>query len=96
MLIELSHLPMIVQQQILTAKSDEIIQIVDNGQVIKNIHLLEPKSYANGDFDFDLERMQQAIGETDENGHAKHTITVPKGLAKDKEAFREWVKANAS
>lgn len=52
-------------------------------------------SYANGDFDFDLERMKEAIGETDENGRAKNTIAIPKGLAKDKKAFREWVKANA-
>ncbi|MDO5050618.1 hypothetical protein [Moraxella equi] len=45
---------------------------------------------------FDIERLTKAIGETDENGCAKHTVSLPKGLAKDKEAFRAWVKANAS
>lgn len=45
---------------------------------------------------FEIERMTKAIGETDENGRAKNTVTIPKGLAKNKEAFREWVKANAS
>lgn len=45
---------------------------------------------------FDIEKLSQAIGEYDENGCAKNTITIPKGLAKNKDAFREWVKANAS
>lgn len=45
---------------------------------------------------FDIERLKEAIGETDENGRAKNTITIPKGLAKDPEAFRAWIKANAS
>ena len=44
---------------------------------------------------FDIDRLTKAIGETDDNGRAKHTHRVPKGLAKDKEAFRAWVKANA-
>lgn len=42
---------------------------------------------------FDIERLTKAIGETDDNGRAKNTVSVPKGLAKDKEAFRAWTRA---
>lgn len=63
--------------------------------IIQTLKQATNPNYTNGDFDFDLERMKEAIGETDENGRAKNTIAIPKGLAKDKKAFREWVKANA-
>lgn len=99
MLIELSQLPQIIQEQILTAKTDNTLQIVQNGQVIKHYTAQDDDEQAYYDLfyeHFDIERMKEAIGETDENGRAKNTIAVPKGLAKNKEAFREWVKANAS
>lgn len=63
-------------------------QVATNG--LKQLFLPNEELY------FDIERMKIAIGETDENGRAKNTVTVPKGLAKNKEAFREWIKANAS
>lgn len=48
-------------------------------------------SYANGDFDFDLERMKEAIGETDENGRAKHTVAVPNWALTDLASFNKWL-----
>ncbi|MDO4440590.1 MAG: hypothetical protein Q4B81_00220 [Moraxella sp.] len=60
MLIELSQLPLAIQEQILN-NNTSMVQIVNNGQVIKTMQLSEPKSYAYGDFDYDLEQMKQAI-----------------------------------
>lgn len=37
---------------------------------------------------FDIDRLDKAINSP--------IVTIPKGLAKNKEAFREWVKANAN
>lgn len=48
-------------------------------------------SYANGDFDFDLERMKEAIGETDENGRAKHTVAIPNWALTDLASFNKWL-----
>lgn len=98
MLIELSQLPQIIQEQILTAKADNTLKIVQNGQVIKQYTAQDDEqAYYDWFYEhFDIERMKEAIGETDENGRAINTVTIPKGLAKDKEAFRQWVKANAS
>lgn len=95
MLIELSQLPQIVQQHILS-QNNEVIQIVNNGQVIKTIQFGEPNDedayYEHfHQHHFDIERMKQAIGETDENGCAKHTTAIPKGLASDFEAFNQWM-----
>lgn len=95
MLIELTTLPLEIQEQIQHIKQGEQIIITDQGKVMTCATVDAQPSYANGDFEFDLERMKQAIGETDENGRAKHTTTIPKGLAKDKEAFRAWIKAHA-
>lgn len=55
MLLELSLLPIEVQQHI---RNNGIIQIVENGKIVKEAQFNEPKSYAKGDFDYDLERMK--------------------------------------
>lgn len=81
MLIELSQLPLAVQEQILNVQANEIVQITNNGQVIKNVHIVEIKSYANGDFDYDLERMKYMM---DTDFHP-----MPK-FASDEE-FLAWV-----
>lgn len=41
---------------------------------------------------FDIDRMKEAIGETDENGRAKSTLTLPKGL--NKEQLSAWLSEN--
>lgn len=41
---------------------------------------------------FDRERLQQAIGETDECGRAKNTLSLPSGL--NKEQLRIWLEEN--
>lgn len=94
MMIELSQLPPALQAQILTA---DTLQVVRNGQIIKQ-YTTDEQAYGNYFYrhHFDRHVLQQAIGETDNNGCAKHTLSLPKGLAKDKAAFRAWVKANAS
>lgn len=61
MLIELATLPPAIQQQILQIKADEVVQFVDNGKLIKTAQFSEPKSHANGDFDFDLARMKEMM-----------------------------------
>lgn len=77
MLIELSHLPQAVQQQILT--TNEPVQFVNNGQVVKKF--VPSKSYADGDFSFDLERMQTMMD--------TEFLPMPK-FASDEE-FLAWV-----
>lgn len=37
MLIEISQLPQIIQQQILQVKTGETVQFVDNGEVVANV-----------------------------------------------------------
>lgn len=94
-MIELATLPPIIQQYIQENGVVEL-RLVD-GEVIAT-----PKLNDTTDDDynehfyrhFDIEYIKQAIGETDEHGRAKHTIRIPEGVAQDKEAFREWVKAN--
>lgn len=41
---------------------------------------------------FDIERLKEAIGETDENGRPKHTLALPRGL--NKEQLSAWLKEN--
>lgn len=60
MLIELNQLPTVMQQHILN-KNTEIVQVVNNGQVISDVQFNQPKSYAKGDCDYDLERMKKAV-----------------------------------
>lgn len=81
MIFELSMFPVEFQQQLLNNQS---VQIVHNGQLIAQLNT--PKSYAKGDFDYDLERMKQAV----ESGLA-HPIHVPKSALKDIEAFDKWL-----
>lgn len=57
------------------------MQIVNNGQIIKHLAFSEPDEeqayYAHFyRHHFDRERLQQAIGETDENGCAKNVREV--------------------
>lgn len=54
---------------------------------------IEPKAVSSDDYylDFDIDKMAQMIGETDENGRAIHTTEIPKGLAKDFNAFHQWM-----
>lgn len=80
MLIELSQLPAVMQQHILT-KNTEIVQVVNNGQVISDLQFNQPKSYAKGDFDYDLERMKQAVNAP--------SIVVPKFDTPEK--LLEWM-----
>ncbi len=96
MVIELTTLPLEIQEQIQRIKQGEQIIITDQGKVMTCATVDTQPSYANGDFEFDLERMKQAIGETDENGRAKHATTIPKGLAKDFDAFHQWMLARSS
>lgn len=59
--------------------------------IIQTLKQATTPSYANGDFDFDLERMKEAIGETDENGRAKHTVAVPNWALTDLASFNKWL-----
>lgn len=56
MLIELATLPPTVQQQILQIKVDEVVHIVDNGKVVKQL-----TQSTHDNFTFDMERIQQSI-----------------------------------
>ncbi|STZ63830.1 Uncharacterised protein [Moraxella lacunata] len=40
---------------------------------------------------FDIERLTKAIGETDENGRAKHTQRVPDWALADLASFDKWL-----
>lgn len=104
MLIELSQLPVAIQQYILNEQT-ELVQIVNNGQVIKNLAFSEPNHIQDAErayyehfyrHHFDIERMEEVIGETDENGCAKHTRTIPKGLASDFNVFHQWMLEKSS
>lgn len=90
MLIELNQLPQAIQQQILM--SEEPLQFVNNGQVVKKFipetmqttnQQTPNKSYANGDFSFDLERMKYMMD----------TEFKPMPKFADDNAFFEWVNA---
>lgn len=91
MLIELSQLPPSMQQHILSEKTD-IVQIVNNGQVIKNLQFSEPTNDINDDFDFDLERMKKAMQglETPED-IAKNTVAIPKSALQDLATFKQFL-----
>lgn len=80
MILELSLFPIEFQQKLLKNKS---VQIVDNGKVIKTVEFSEPKSYAKGDFDYDLERMKYMMD--------TEFVEMPKGAAKDLETFEQWL-----
>lgn len=80
MILELSLFPVEFQQQLL---KNESVQIVDNGKIIKTINFDEPKSYAKGDFDYDLERMKYMMD--------TEFVEMPKGTAKDLETFEQWL-----
>lgn len=41
--------------------------------------------------EFDMACMARAIGEYDKNGRAINTTEIPKGLAKDFNAFHQWI-----
>lgn len=59
MFIELSLLPPAVQEQILTVQEGNTVAFTQNGQVIATVNqAVQQPSYANGDFDYDLERMK--------------------------------------
>ncbi|WP_019518987.1 hypothetical protein [Faucicola boevrei] len=92
MLIELSQLPQIIQEQILTAKADNTLQIVQNGQVIKQYTAQDDEqAYYDWFYEhFDIERMKEAIGETEENGQAKGQ-EVPKWALADLASFDRWL-----
>lgn len=79
MIIELSQLPQGIQQQILTTQ--EPLQIVNDGKVIKNF--VPTKSYANGDVSFDLDRMKYMMD----------TEFHPMPKFADDEEFFKWVNA---
>ena len=61
MLIELTTLPLEIQEQIQRIKQGEQIIITDQGKVMTCATVDTQPSYANGDFEFDLERMKQAV-----------------------------------
>lgn len=90
MLIELASLPQAVQEEILNADS---LQIAQNGQVIKQYTAFDDEqAYYDWFYEhhFDVERLAQAIGETDENGCAKG-IEVPKSALTDLASFDKWL-----
>lgn len=96
MFFELSQLPQAMQEHILN-NDNSMVQIVNNGQVIKNVHFDEPndeQAYYEYFYrhHFDIERLKKAIGETDENGRAKKTIALPQGLTK--EQLKVWLDEN--
>lgn len=92
MFIELATLPIEMQQQFLQVKQGEQIVITQQGEIVTTATInqqpinQQPTSQQasdyKGDFDFNLERTKKAIGETDSNGRAKHTIALPQGLTK--------------
>lgn len=77
MLIEFTNLPPAIQQQILQIKADDIIQIVDNGKIIKQF----AQPIYGDHFSFDIQRIQQSI----ESGR----ITVPHFHSFDE--FDQWL-----
>lgn len=89
MLIELSQLPPSMQQHILSKQTD-LVQIVNNGQVIKNLQFSEPNNDINEDFD--LERMKRAMqGLETPDDIAKNTIAIPKSALQDLATFKQFL-----
>lgn len=76
MLLELSLLPVEIQQQILNIKANEAIHIVNNGHIIKQLTQTH-----NDNFAFDMQRIQQSI----ESG----VVDVPK--FNTHEEFLKWL-----
>lgn len=78
MIVELSMLPLEVQKQL---QKGEIVQIVDKGKAFGQ--MVKQPSYANGDFNYDLDRMKQAV--------ASGGVEVPKGATKNLDHFTKWI-----
>lgn len=98
-MIELATLPLIVQQYIQENGVVEL-RLVD-GEVIATP---KPNDHTSAEQDaemayyahfyrhhFDRERLQQAIGETDENGCAKNVREVPQWELADLASFDRWL-----
>lgn len=80
-MIELATLPQTLQQQIVLQQP---IAITDKGKIIATVN--PTKSYANGDFNFDLARMERAV----ESG-LNNPIAIPKSALADIDAFDNWL-----
>lgn len=86
MLIEISSLPPVLEKAILQG---EAVEFAQNGKVIRRLNDNSPtiatqnhaKSYANGDFNFDLEQMQKWV----ESGE----VAVPK--INNTDEFLTWL-----
>lgn len=95
-MIELATLPPIIQQYI---QENDVVELrLVDGEVIAT-----PKQNTSAEQDeemayyehfyrhFDIEQIKQSIGETDENGRAKHTVEVPKSALANFESFQNWL-----
>lgn len=86
MLIEISSLPPVLEKAILQG---EAVEFAQNGKVIRRLSDNSPtiatqshaKSYANGDFNFDLELLQKSI----DSGE----VVVPK--LRNSDDFLAWL-----
>lgn len=86
MLIEISSLPPVLEKAILQG---EAVEFAQNGKVIRRLNDNSPtiatqnhtKSYANGDFNFDLELLQKSI----DSGE----VVVPK--LRNSDDFLAWL-----
>lgn len=80
--IELSILPPMVVEQIMSVKNGNPVQFTNNGEVVLTLtEEIKQPSYAKGDFDYDLERMKYMMD----------TEFVPMPKFKSDEEFLAWV-----
>ncbi|WP_439256878.1 hypothetical protein [Lonepinella sp. BR2271] len=80
--LDIATLPSNVQHAI---KQGEPLSIVDKQQNF--VTVLAQPSYANGDFNYDLERMKKAVAS------AKNAVPVPPSALENFESFDEWLKS---
>lgn len=81
MLVEISSLPPVLEKAILQG---EAVEFAKNGKVIRRLADNSPKSYANGDFNFDLAYLQDMVD--------SKTASVPDEALESVEAFEHWLK----
>lgn len=82
--IELSILPPMVVEQIMSVKNGNPVQFTNNSEAVLTLtEEIKQPSYAKGDFDYDLERMKYMMD--------TEFMEMPKGTAKDLETFEKWL-----
>lgn len=83
MFIELATLPIEMQQQFLKVKQGEQLIITQQGEIVTTATINQQPSYANGDFNFDLQRIKKSV----DSGR----IDIPKSALTDIDSFDNWL-----